>query len=200
MDTAPESCDSSSSLFATFFYTQEQKSKGRTSHQYHQCQARQQQTPNPRKPQENHKKPQEIRRSLVEHLWNMGLLSAFPDLDELLWTSLDFGYSGDGLCTQGCQRSLNLCELLRTSWNATVWAESVSDCFCFCCVPCFNRKNGTEIATIRNPRTLTYRSNRSIYHIISQHINHNISKAMQGCVPSSPFLLPNLWSLDPVTQ
>jgi hypothetical protein len=81
VDTAPESRDSSSSLFATFFYTQERKSKGRPSHQYHQCQARQQQTPNPRK-------PQEIRTSL-EHLWNLGLLSAFPNSKDgsgHLWT------------------------------------------------------------------------------------------------------------------
>ena len=47
-------------LLHTQDYTQDRKSKGRPSHQYHQCQARQQQTPNPRKPQETLKKSEDL--------------------------------------------------------------------------------------------------------------------------------------------
>ena len=120
----------------------------------------------------------------------------FSKLKGWLWTSLDFGYSGDGLCTQGCQSSLNLCELLGTSWNTGTrqWAESVSDCFWVQRNMLTNTKNGTEIATIRNPLTLTYRSNIS-YHITTYH---NRSKAMQSyaelCAIKS-FLVTNfgLW-------
>ena len=201
VDTAPESRDSSSSLFATFFYTHRithRIGNRKVDRRINIINAKR--DSNKLQIQENHKKttrnPQEIRRSL-EHLWNMGLLSAFPNSDELLWTSLD----SDGLCTQGCQSSLNLCELLGTSWNTGTrqWAESVSDCFWVL------QHVSTQKIELRSrqseilwlwPTDQIDQIDQHIttYHNISQHKQSyaKLCKAMQSCVPSSPFLKQTL--------
>ena len=156
-------------LLHTQDYTQDRKSKGRPSHQYHQCQARQQQTPNPRKPQENHKKPsrnQKIFGASLEH----GTSLCFS---KLRWIALDIS----GLGRPVHPRLPKQPQPLWAPWNILEHWNATMSWVCFwlflSVATCFNTKNWTEIATIRNPLTLTYRSNRSnrsTYHNISQHI------------------------------
>ena len=198
VDTAPESRDSSSSLFATFFYTHRithRIGNRKVDRRINIINAKR--DSNKLQIQENHKKPsrnQKIFGASLEH----GTSLCFS---KLRWIALDIS----GLGRPVHPRLPKQPQPLWAPWNILEHWNATMSWVCFwlflSVATCFNTKNGTEIATIRNPLTLTYRSNRSnrsTYHNTSQHKQSYAKLCRAVC--HQVLSWNKLWSLDPVTQ